>query len=198
MEDNKITNTEDVVETNTNTDTTTTKTDEELFALLNKVLEKRETSLAKSVLKDNGMADDEIGEVISRYKASKQSAKTKEAEALSTLKTQNAALTQKLFNIELDTAAKTIAAEIGMDSEKLAYAMKLADTTKAVKDGNIDNAELKSALEKVLNDIPEFKAKTTEDPGNNSVRKVGVEDKDPETTDAISKMRKALGLPDEK
>lgn len=197
MEDNKNTNTEEVVETNTNTETTDSKTDAELFALLDKVLAKRETGLAKSALKDNGMADDEISEVISRYKASKQTAKAQEAEALSTLQRQNAELTKKLFDIELNGAAATVAAEIGLDASKLSYAMKLADTTKAVNDGKIDNDALKSALEEVLKNIPEFKSKTTqEDKGG--IRKVGADHQEPETTDAISKMRKALGLPENK
>ena len=195
MEDVKNTNVEtEVVETNT--ETTTTKTDAELFALLNKVLEKKETSLAKSILKDNGMADEEIGEVISRYKASKQSAKTQEAEALTALKAQNAELTKKLFDIELNGAAAKAAAEIGMDSSKLSYAMKLADTTKAVNDGKIDNDALKSALEEVLKNIPEFKSKTTQE--NTGVRKVGVQNEEPETIDSLSKFIKARGLTENK
>ena len=198
MEDNiKNTNTEEVVETNTDTTTTTNKTDEELFALLNKVLEKRETNLAKSVLKDNGMADDEISEVVSRYKASKQSAKNKEAEELSTLKTQNAELTKKLFDIELNGAAAKVAAEIGLDVAKLPYAMKLADTTQAIKDGSINSEALKGALEDVLKNIPEFKSKSTQE-DKSTVRKVGAQNQEPETVDAISKMRKALGLPENK
>lgn len=194
MEDNKNLNTEtEVVETNT--ETTNNNTDEELFALIDKVLARREAGITKSALKDNGMQDDEISEVISRYKASKQSAKDKAAEEMTALKTKNAELEKKLFNIDLDKAAAKAAAEIGMNSEKISYAMKLADTTKAVKDGKIDEAELKSALEDVLKNIPEFKNKGKEE---TTIRKVGVEDKEPETTDATSKMRKALGLPEEK
>lgn len=200
MEDNKNINTEveEVVETNTDTTSTTdTKADEELFALLDKIKDKRISGIFKSALKDNGMADDEISEVISRYKASKQTAKTKEAEALSTLKTQNAELTKKLFDIELNGAAAKVAAEIGMDADKLPYAMKLADTTKAISDGNVDSEALKSALEDVLKNIPEFKSKSTQE-DKSTVRKVGVENQEPETTDAITKMRKALGLPENK
>ena len=90
-----------------------------------------------------------------------------------------------------------MAAEIGMDADKLPYAMKLADTTKAISDGNVNSEALKSALEDVLKNIPEFKSKSTqEDKG--TVRKVGAQGQEPETTDAISKMRKALGFTDEK
>ena len=193
MEENKNLNTE----TNTEEGTPTETADAELFAKLDEILEKRSKSIIKSVLKDNGTEDAEIGEILGRYKASKQTARTKAEETLSTLQTRNAELTKKLFNIELDKAAEKAAAEIGMSREKLQYAMKLANTTEAVKDGKIDNTLLKSALEDVLKNIPEFKAKA-EEPTNNSVRKVGVENKEPETEDALSKMRKALGLPENK
>lgn len=185
----------EVVENTTET-TDITKTDEELFALLDKVLAKRETGLAKSALKDNGMADDEISEVISRYKASKQTAKDKTAEEITALKNRNAELEKQLFDIDLNKAAKKAAKEIGMNVEKLSYAMKLADTKNIVKDGKIDETELKSALENLLKDIPEFKTKKeAEGP---VVRKVGVENKEPETEDALSKMRKAFGLSNQK
>ena len=103
-------------------------------------------------------------------------------------------MTKKLFDIDLDKAAAKVAAEIGMNVEKLPYAMKLADTSKATKDGNIDNDALKSALEEVLKNVPEFKAKTTTEEDKGGIRKVGADHQEPETSDAISKMRKALGL----
>ena len=97
----------------------------------------------------------------------------------------------------MNGAAAKVAAEIGLDIEKLPYAMKLADTTKAISDGKVNSEALKGALEDVLKNIPEFKSKTTqEDKG--TVRKVGVQNEEPETTDAISKMRKALGLSENK
>ena len=191
MEENKNLNIETDAENKENN-----ATDTELFAKLDEILEKRSKSIIKSVLKDNGTEDAEIGDILTRYKASKQTAKTKEAETLSALQTRNAELTAKLFNIELNKAAETAATEIGMNKEKLQYAMKLADTAAVVKDGNINNEALKSALENVLKDIPEFKAKQeVESP---TIRKVGVENKDAETIDPISKMRKAIGLPEAK
>lgn len=201
MEDNKNTNTE-VIETGAGTATETpavdnNKTDEELFAKFDEILAKRSQGIIKSVLKDNGTEDAEIGEILSRYKASKQTAKTKEAEALSTLKTQNEELTKKLFDIELNGAAAKVAAEIGMDADKLPYAMKLADITKAISDGNVNSEALKSALEDVLKNIPEFKSKTTQE-DKNTVRKVGVENTEPETIDTMNKMRKVFGLPENK
>lgn len=201
MEDNKNTNTNtEVIETGAGTETPAVdnnKTDEELFAKFDEILAKRSQGIIKSVLKDNGTEDAEIGEILSRYKASKQTAKTKEAEALSTLKTQNAELTKKLFDIELNGAAAKVAAEIGMDADKLPYAMKLADTTKAISDGNVNSEALKSALEDVLKNIPEFKSKSTQE-DKSTVRKVGVENTEPETIDTMNKMRKVFGLPENK
>lgn len=192
MEENKNLN----IETDAENKENNNAADTELFAKLDEILEKRSKSIIKSVLKDNGTEDAEIGDILTRYKASKQTAKTKDAEALSALQTKNAELTAKLFNIELNKAAEKAATEIGMNKEKLQYAMRLADTTAAVKDGNIDNEALKSALENVLKDIPEFKAKQEEE--SPTIRKVGVENKEAETIDSLSKMRKAIGLPETK
>ena len=160
-------------------------------------MEKRSQGIAKSVLKDNGAEDAEIGEILGRYKASKQTAKNKAAEELTALQTKNAELTKKLFDIDLNKAATKAAAEIDMNSEKLPYAMKLADTTKAIKDGKIDEAELKSALEDVLKSIPEFKNKQKEEE-KPVVRKIGVEDKEPDKKNSTyAAMAKAFGLPEE-
>lgn len=198
MEDNKNTNTEEVIETGKETPVGSNKTDAELFAKFDEILAKRSQGIIKSVLKDNGTEDAEIAEILGRYKASKQTAKTQEQEAFTTLKTQNEELTKKLFDIELNGAAAKVAAEIGLDASKLSYAMKLADMTQATNDGKINSDALKSALEDVLKNIPEFKSKQTTQEDKGGVRKVGADHQEPETTDAISKMRKALGLPENK
>lgn len=213
MENNNLNNqTEETVVENTQVEETTVENttvknttetyaednaqaDAELFALLDKVLEKRSTGIAKSALKDNGMADDEISEVISRYRASKQTAKTKEAETLAELQKRNEELTKKLFDIDLNNAAVKAATKIGMNSEKLKHAMKLADLNKAVKDGKIDEAAVESALADVLKDIPEFAIKQgVEGP---VVRKVGVADKEPDKKNPFAALNKAFGLPED-
>ena len=206
MEENKNLIEEEVVEevkettpeTTPETKPDNTEIEQELFTELNRIMDKRSKSLAKSILKDKITDEAELEGVLTRYFAHNESAKNKQVEELTALQNKNNELTKKLFDIELNASATKVAAEIGLSADKLSYAMKLADMTNATKDGKIDNEALKSALSDVLNNIPEFKSKKTEDKPEAIVRKIGVEKTEPETVDAIDKIRKALGLSDNK
>lgn len=162
----------------------------ELFKKLDDIIEKRSQGIIKSVLKDNGIEDSDIGEIVAKYKEAKKAGKEKSVNDMQSLKAKNSALESELLNIKLNNNAATIATEIGLDTKKLTYAMKMADLNGVVNDGAIDSAKLKDALTKVLTDIPEFKS-TNE---NQGIRKIGAETKEPETIDAISKWRKAMGI----
>lgn len=202
---NVETKTDKVSDTETNADAVKTeekKTDNkpvvedetELFTKLDEILEKRSNSIVKSILRDNDVEDNEVGEILTRYKAYKKSSKTKDAENLSRLQAENDELSKKLFSIELDSAAAKVADEIGLNRDKLSYAMKLADTTKAINGKTINTDELKASLVKVLEDIPEFKKPDTTSTNNNPVRKVGVEKKVQEPIDKTEMLRKAMGI----
>lgn len=178
----------------TKTDSSNAQSETELFAKLDEILEKRSNGIIKSILKDNGTEDTEVADILTRYKASKQAKKSQDAEEVAKLKTRNAELSKKIFDAELDKKAAKVAEEIGLSKDKLSYAMKLADMTKAINGDTINGDELKAALEKVLSDIPEFKHKPDNLGAVYGVRKAGVERKEQDPTDPTDMLRKAIGI----
>ena len=178
---------------------------EEFFTKLDEIVDKRLAGVAKSSLKDGFGIEDEAerNEAYKNYINYKQNQKTKAETDYTALKTQNAELTQRLFNIELNGAASKAAKEIGMNPENITHALKLADMTEATKDGKIDNDKLKDALQKVLDDIPAFKGESSsqdakETNTDTGVRKVGAKDSEKQTTDVLNEFRKAIGLDTDK
>lgn len=89
-----------------------------------------------------------------RLKAEKEEAERRAQEV-------QAAANQRLINAE----ARVQAVTLGIKPERVSYALKLADLSGVEVDenGNPDAAAIKSALEAVLNDLPELKG--TQAPG---------------------------------
>lgn len=115
----------------------------------------------KDQLKRAGLTGDELTQAIDLFKA-KQEAEKPDFEKMSKdLEAANA----RALNAELTLQVNTIAAELGVAASKVQYLLKMADTTKAVKDGKIDKSKLKESLEAVLKDVPELKGQTENNVG---------------------------------
>lgn len=83
-----------------------------------------------------------------------------------------AAANQKLVQAE----AKAVALTLGVKSDRVAYAVRMADLSKIDVDDElgVDNDAVKKAIEQVLKDIPELKP-TTEDQKKGSGFRVGAD-----------------------
>lgn len=88
-----------------------------------------------------------------RLKLEKQEAETRAQNALGKAN-------QRVINSE----ARALAASKGVASERLAYVVRMAelDGVEVDDDGDVDSAALASAIDRVLEDIPELTAKQTE------------------------------------
>ena len=85
-----------------------------------------------------------------------------------------------------------MATELGIAAANVPYVTKLADLTGATNDkGEVDNAKIKEALEKVLNDVPAFKTETNTGKGFQVGGKGAASDK---ADEAEKKLRAAFGL----
>lgn len=67
--------------------------------------------------------------------------------------------TQRAAERVAKTEAKVAALAAGANPERIAAIVRTADLAAAVKDGDVDEAAVKAAVEKVLVDYPEWKAK---------------------------------------
>lgn len=141
------------VNVNENQNTTATIDYDKIANILDGRMKATEDSVLKGYFKEQGLTGEEMAQAINMFKADKAS-KTPDIESL------NAQITEankRALNAELELKATEIATELGVSAAKVPYLLKMADTSKATKDGKIDKAKLKESLEAVLNDVPELK-----------------------------------------
>lgn len=164
---------------------------EELFDKLDNILSKRSEGLAKSALKDNGLEDEEIKTALSEYRARKAQQAQEAQNNLATLKTENAELKNQLLQGKVESAAARQALELGLDAKSVPYLVKLADFKDVLNDkGEIDEEKMKSAIEKVLEDIPGLKPSA---PQNTGFVKIGAQGGNPDPSHD-DRLRRAFGL----
>ena len=149
-----------------------------------------EESVIKGYCKNLGLTKEEAEKALKEFKDKKEANKPDIDKLNADLANANSSATAA----KIETEAYKLAETIGISAKSMEYVFKLADLSDVVaEDGKIDSDKLKNALEKVLNDIPEFKAK--KDDNANRV-KVGA-DGDGQTEEEAkdSALRAAMGLP---
>lgn len=184
-------------ETEPNVGAETEKNNDALFQKLDDILAKRSEGIAKSILKENGIDNDELKDILNEYKQHK-AAKTKTVETeIAELKRVNAELNQKIKTGERNAVINKAATELGISSDNLKYVTKLADLTNIEKDGKVDVEAVKAALKSVIDEVPAFKGETKTEPEKTGFVKVGSQ-KTEETKDDLeaNRIRKLMGLPE--
>lgn len=139
---------------------------DEIFQKLDAILDKRSDGLAKSALKDNGIEDGEIAEIVKAYKEQKAAKATEQQTALSDAQKQIADLQKQIADRAIDDAFSTAALEVGVDAKQLPYVARLASRDGVLgADGKPDAEKVKAAINKVLEDVPALKASANANKG---------------------------------
>lgn len=139
---------------------------DEIFQKLDAILDKRSEGLAKSALKDNGIEDGEIAEIVKAYKEQKQTKATEQQAALSDAQKQIADLQKQIADRAIDDAFSTAALDLGVDAKQLPYVARLASRDGILgADGKPDAEKVKAAIGKVLEDVPALKASANANKG---------------------------------
>lgn len=120
-----------------------------------------EETVLKSYFKQQGLSQEEAGQAISAFKQQKAAQQpdlavmqTQLSEAQAAAR-QAQALAQKA---QVETAATIAAAALGLDAKTIPYVLKMADlSTVTGQDGKVNVETVKAAINKVLEDIPQFK-----------------------------------------
>ena len=159
-----------MAETTTTTTTveqpTTTPNYDEIFNKLDAILDKRADGLAKSALKDNGVEEGEIADIIKAYREQKQAKVNEQNAALSDAQKTIADLQKQIADRALDDAFTTAALELGIDAKQIPYVSRLAARDDVLGANNQPDAEkIKASINKVLEDVPALKASATENKG---------------------------------
>lgn len=131
---------------------------DEVFKKLDSILDKRSEGIAKSALKDNGYEDEEMKDILSQYRASKQAKINETDNTISTLTKERDEAIKSLQRERLNNEALKQARELNVDDKTIPYLIKLADFSNINDDkGAISGDKVKEALNKVLNDVPSLK-----------------------------------------
>lgn len=130
----------------------------EIFSKLDGILERRLDGVAKSILKDSGIAEDELKDVIAQYKTQKNTKVQETTNRLTELERENEELKASIINAKVQTIANAKALELGVDKNAVAYVTKLADFANVTNDkGEVNEEVIVAAITKVLEDIPALK-----------------------------------------
>ena len=144
----------------------TTPNYDEIFNKLDAILDKRADGLAKSALKDNGIEESEIADIVKAYREQKQSKASEQATALSDAQKTIADLQKQIADRTLDDAFSAAALELGVDTKQVSYVSRLASREDVIGANNQPDIEkVKASINKVLEDIPALKASANANKG---------------------------------
>lgn len=139
---------------------------DEIFNKLDAILDKRADGLAKSALKDNGIDENEIADIVKAYREQKQSKASEQATALSDAQKTIADLQKQIADRTLDDAFSAAALELGVDTKQVSYVSRLASREDVLgADNQPDVEKVKASINKVLEDIPALKASANANKG---------------------------------
>lgn len=162
MAENTVPNTQNGQETQV----ATAPNYDEIFSKLDAILEKRSDGLAKSALKDNGIDESEIADIVKAYREQKQSRASEQATALSDAQKTIADLQKQIADRTLDDAFSAAALELGVDTKQVSYVSRLASRDDVLgADNKPDVEKVKASINKVLEDIPALKASANANKG---------------------------------
>lgn len=139
---------------------------DEIFSKLDAILDKRADGLAKSALKDNGVEESEIADIVKAYREQKQTKANEQATALSDAQKTIADLQKQIADRALDDAFSTAALELGIEAKQIPYVSRLAARDDVLgADNQPDVEKVKAAINKVLEDVPALKASANANKG---------------------------------
>ncbi len=132
------------------------------YAKIQEMIEGRnartEDSILKEYFKKKGLSAEEVENAINNFKSQKASQENAKIQELSDVQTklEKSEAKSKLSDIHLK--AYDFTDELNVTNATMKYLLKLADLSDVTdKDGNIRDDSLKSALKKVIDEVPGFK-----------------------------------------
>lgn len=134
-----------------------------------------EEQVLKGYFKQQGLSADEMASAIDMFKKDKASRVPNIDELkgqITASETKYNDAVNKWLEAETKLEAFRLAPSLGVDITTLPYVLKMADTSKVIKDGKVDADALKDAINVVLKDIPQLKVDIE---ANNKGFKIGAD-----------------------
>lgn len=156
--------------------------------MLEGTLAAKEDTALKAYFKQQGLSQEEMNQAIAAFKQQK-AASQPDVNAIQTQLTQAQAIAQQA---QLQSAATMAAVSLGIDTKTIPYVLKMADLNQAMgQDGKVNEEALKTALNKVLEDIPALKPQAA---GTAGFIQVGASSGQQQTQATDDALKKAFGL----
>ncbi|MBS6645881.1 MAG: hypothetical protein KH366_20085 [Clostridiaceae bacterium] len=156
--------------------------------MLDGTLAAKEDTALKAYFKQQGLSQEEAEQAMAAFKQQK-AAQQPDVGALQTQMVQAQAAAQQA---QIQAAATMTAVTLGIDAKTIPYLLKMADLSQVMgQDGKINEETLKTALNKVLEDIPALKPQPGQATGFIQVGASGSGQQTQTTDDAL---KKAFGL----
>lgn len=122
--------------------------------MLEGTLKAKEDTALKAYFKQQGLSQEEAEQAIAAFKQQK-AASQPDVGAIQTQLAQAQAIAQKA---QIESAATVAAVGLGLDAKAIPYVLKMADLSTVMgQDGKINEDAVKTALNKVLEDVPALK-----------------------------------------
>ena len=123
-----------------------------------------EESAMKGYFKQQGLTQEEVEKAINAFKEEK----AKNTPDLATLQSGLTAAQEEAKRAKLEQFATMQAVSLGLDAKTIPYVLKMADFT-ALDGKELKEEDVKKALNKVLEDVPQLKASNTKAAGFQAV-----------------------------
>ena len=148
-----------------------------------------EESELKGYFKQQGLSKEQMDQAIATFKQ-QQAANQPDVEALQQQASQAQAVAQKA---QIESAATLQAIQLGIDAKTIPYLLRMADLSQVMEaqDGKINDEAMKTALNKVLEDIPALKPQAA---GTTGFVQVGASGQPGQQTATDDALKKAFGL----
>lgn len=120
--------------------------------------QKTEDNVLKSYFQSQGMSEEEMKQAISSFKTQREENNKNQLSEANTLKESLDKANSKALLNEIEKEAVLQALELNVDSKSIPYVVKLADFSNVSdENGAINSESIKSAMQKVLEDVPALK-----------------------------------------
>lgn len=144
---------------------------DKIFEKLDSIIENKSNGVARSALRDNGFEDEEIKSIVKQWRENKQTQTQENTAKMNDLTNQVNSLNTQLLTEKINNQAFLCGLDLGLDAKTIPYVVKLADMSQAADKGEISVENIKTAMSKVLDDVPSLKPSNT----NNGFVKIGAD-----------------------
>lgn len=139
---------------------------DKIESIVNKGTQQKESAILKAYFEQLGMSGEEVQTAVQDYKSRQASVAQQKETNYANAQEEIKQLKSQILQSNIQSQAKDIALDLGVDKSTVPYVVKMADMQNVTNEkGEISTENLKAAIEKVLTDIPALKGTKPQNKG---------------------------------